>query len=152
MPEVSLVAVMDADKEGFLRSHRSLVQIIGRAARHIEGRAIFYADKITESMAKTIKETKRRRKLQLDYNEKHNISPKTVVRSIADLSDGLDDVVEDEVDFEHKYRFFSKNRKKLKMIIKDLDRQMLEHADKLEFELASIKRDEIEYLKQLLNK
>ena len=151
LPEVSLVAVMDADKEGFLRSHRSLVQIIGRAARHVNGRAIFYADNITGSIQKTMQETSRRRKLQSDYNKKHNISPKTVVREIADLSEETD-LVDNDQDFGSKYKYINKNPKKINKAIKELSKKMHDYAEKLEFEAAVVIRDEVDYLKQLLKK
>ena len=88
MPEVSLVAILDADKEGFLRSERSLIQTIGRAARNLEGRAILYADRVTRSMEAAISETTRRRKKQIDFNIRHNITPRGIVKEIPDIMEG----------------------------------------------------------------
>ena len=142
IPEVSLVAILDADKEGFLRSERSLIQTIGRAARNTDGTVIMYADELTESMEKAISETNRRRKIQMEYNEKHGITPKTIQKSVRDSIKAVQ--VEDiEVEF--------KNNKDedIKETINRLTDKMLEHASKMEFEQAAELRDKIKELEKL---
>jgi excinuclease ABC subunit B len=144
LPEVSLVAIMDADKEGFLRNEKSLIQTIGRAARNINGKVILYADRMTESMKKAINETNRRRTIQLDYNKAHNITPKSVVKKIKDIRSGERDTLQtmiDDVD--------TISPEKLPSVISKLEKDMKEAAKNLEFELAAILRDQIEKLKQL---
>jgi excinuclease ABC subunit B len=145
LPEVSFIGILDADKEGFLRSETSLIQIIGRAARNIEGRVILYADNITGSMDRAIKETERRRKLQLEYNKKHNITPKTINKKIRDITEKIKSkhqkavesllIVDDDL--------FNKNPKK---VIKEKERQMERAVKLLDFETAAILRDEIAVL------
>ena len=157
MPEVSLVAILDADKEGFLRSETSLIQTIGRAARNVNGHVVLYADTMTGSMEKAIAETARRRKIQLAYNKKHGITPKTIEKEIKNILEqfGIDSTAESE-----KARLKNKRHKKttleldllgdarsIKEIIKDKQEKMREAAQKLEFELAAILRDEIRELK-----
>ena len=146
LPEVSLVAILDADKEGFLRSATSLIQTVGRAARNVNGQVIMYADRITDSMAKAISETERRRKIQLEYNEKHGITPETVKKAIRDLvrSEAPKDEVDEEpikVDI---------NPEEAMKLIKNLERSMLDAAKKLEFEEAAKLRDEIAKLRKEL--
>ncbi|WDU51169.1 excinuclease ABC subunit UvrB [Taylorella equigenitalis] len=148
IPEVSLVAILDADKEGFLRSERSLIQTIGRAARNINGSAILYADKITDSMKKAIDETERRREKQMAYNKAHGITPKTVKKAVKDIIDGvLHDSLEDmqeTIDMSD----LLKDEKRLSSEIKKLEKQMLEHAKNLEFEEAAKARDQLSKLKE----
>ncbi len=142
LPEVSLVIILDADKEGFLRSKTSLVQTIGRAARHVEGRVLMYADKITESMKYAIDETERRRKYQIEYNKKHNITPKSIEKEIRGRL-VEDDGEKDEVDLDIE----KLDIKQKKILIKELEQDMLIAADRLEFEKAGKIRDEIKDIK-----
>jgi len=142
LPEVALVAILDADKEGFLRSERSLIQTIGRAARNAEGRVIMYADELTESMEKAIKETNRRRKIQMQYNEEHGIVPKTIKKDI--LEDIRATIVE-----ETKEEYKIDSNKDLEDIINELTDEMLKHAQKMEFEKAAEIRDKIKELETL---
>lgn len=134
LPEVALVAILDADKEGFLRSHRSLIQTIGRGARNAEGKVIMYADNMTDSMKEAIDETRRRRKIQTEYNEKHGIVPKTVVKPIADLIEITGTVVKEDSVKSGKDR------------IKELEEEMLRLAKNLEFEKAAKIRDTLKML------
>ena len=143
IPEVSLVAILDADKEGFLRSERSLIQTIGRAARNTEGRVIMYADELTESMEKAISETNRRRKIQKQYNEEHGITPKTIKKSVRDTIKAT--VVED---ISPEYDI--KEDEDVKDIINKLTDEMLKHATAMEFEKAAELRDKIKELEKLL--
>ena len=142
IPEVSLVAILDADKEGFLRSERSLIQTIGRAARNTDGTVIMYADELTESMEKAISETNRRRKIQMEYNEKHGITPKTIKKSVRDSIKAVhtEDI---EVEFRHN------KDEDIKDTINRLTDKMLEHASKMEFEQAAELRDKIKELEKL---
>jgi excinuclease ABC subunit B len=137
LPEVSLVIILDADKEGFLRSKTSLVQTIGRAARHVDGKVIMYADKITESMKYAIDETKRRRKYQEEYNKKHNITPKSIVKEIRGR------LVEKEEDTDVDLDIERMDIKQKKMLIKELNERMLIASDLLQFEKAAELRDRI---------
>ena len=134
LPEVSLVVILDADKQGFLRSESSLIQTIGRAARNVNGTVIMYADKITSAMEKAINETNRRRKLQEEYNQKHNIVPKTIIKEIRDT-------IEITFKAEEDYTKMSKEDKKKR--IAELTKAMKEAASKLEFETAAAIRDQI---------
>ncbi len=152
MPEVSLVAILDADKPGFLRSDRSLVQTIGRASRNAKGKAILYGDKITPAMEYAINETKRRRQKQIDFNKKHGITPTTVVRKIHDLKEGfIESTTTDEKPLfkvaEISAKYNAKNPKHLAKLIKKLEKQMFAHAKNLEFEKAADLRNEIELIK-----
>ena len=152
IPEVSLVAILDADKEGFLRSDRSLIQTIGRAARNINGKAILYADEITGSIKRTIDETERRREKQLKHNEVNKISPKGVVKSIPDIMEA-ESVNKKEKkyidnDFVREYSGISPSIAMRK--IKKLEKKMYEHASNLEFEEASKIRDEIKKVKEFI--
>lgn len=142
LPEVSLVAILDADKEGFLRSERSLIQTIGRAARNSEGRVIMYADELTASMEKAISETNRRRKIQMKYNEEHGIVPQTIKKNIHD--DIRATIVE-----ETSEEYDIGNGKTVDDIIEELTTQMLDYAQKMEFEKAAEIRDKIKELENL---
>ncbi|WP_448246240.1 excinuclease ABC subunit UvrB [Thalassotalea agariperforans] len=151
MPEVSLVAILDADKEGFLRSERSLIQTIGRAARNINGRAILYAAKITKSMKKAIDETERRREKQHSYNVEHGITPKGVFRRITDVMDvgefTTDKALQNKVaERDNDYSTLSINEIDKK--VKELENEMFEHAKNLEFEKAAAARDTINKLRE----
>lgn len=144
IPEVSLVAILDADKEGFLRSETSLIQTVGRAARNSEGRVIMYADKITRSMAATIEETKRRREIQSQYNEEHGITPKTIVKEVRDSIETLKPA-DEEVIFG-----VSENESTydIKSTIESLQQEMMEAAQNLQFERAAQLRDKIKELEE----
>ena len=147
VPEVSLVAILDADKEGFLRNERGLIQTIGRTARNSEGHVIMYADKITESMQKAMDETARRREIQMRYNKEHGIVPQTIKKDIRDLiaiSKTADtDVAEDIPDYN------SMTKKERQDTIKKLQKQMQEAAEILDFELAAQLRDMVLELKAM---
>jgi excinuclease ABC subunit B len=149
LPEVSLVAVLDADKEGFLRSERSLIQTMGRAARHINGTAILYADQETNSIRKAIAETDRRRARQVTYNERHGITPVGVMKRIKDLIDGVYDA-DDAEKAREEARFESMSEKQIAREIRALEKKMLEHARNLEFEQAATARDQLGELKKRL--
>ena len=152
LPEVSLVAVLDADKEGFLRSETSLIQTIGRAARHKSGHAILYADQITGSIERTIKETENRRSLQEKYNKENNIKPESILKSVSDIMEGARNIpgkkfIEEAQELiEEDYS----SPKELARRIDELESLMLEHANKLEFEEAANIRDQISALKEKL--
>lgn len=158
LPEVSLVAIIDADKEGFLRSERSLMQTAGRTARNVNGKVIMYADRITESMRKTIDETNRRRKLQQEYNEKHGIEPKTIYKSMEEImsSTSIADIRKKEVQevfsfskvAEPVLKYMSNDQKQ--ELIEELNGQMHQAAKDLEFEKAAHLRDEIQRLKKMV--
>jgi excinuclease ABC subunit B len=147
LPEVSLVAILDADKEGFLRSERSLIQTIGRAARHINGTAILYADHMTESMKRAIGETDRRRAKQVTYNEHHSITPMGVIKRIKDLIDGVYDASQMQV-AQDEARYEAMSEKQIAREIKALEKKMLEHARNLEFEEAARVRNRLADLKK----
>lgn len=142
IPEVSLVAILDADKEGFLRSERSLIQTIGRAARNTEGKVIMYADELTESMEKAISETNRRRKIQQEYNKEHGITPKTIQKSVRDVIKAS--IIENA---ETKYNI-SKDES-IEDIISKLTEEMLKCAQEMEFERAAELRDQIKQLESM---
>ena len=153
LPEVSLVAILDADKEGFLRSERSLIQTIGRAARHLNGTAILYGDRVTNSMQRAIAETDRRRAKQVIFNELHGITPIGVVKRIKDMIDGVYDVEEARTmqrAAQNEITYRSMSEKDLGKEIKRVEREMLEHARNLEFERAAQMRDELKRLKEKL--
>ncbi len=140
LPEVSLVAILDADKEGFLRSEWALIQTIGRAARHINGQVIMYADTITKSMRRAIDETNRRRRIQMKYNEEHNIVPASIVKEVRDLTDRVRTVAERRAE----YRVGEEIPKhELTRLIKELEKRMKEAAQRWEFEKAAMLRDQI---------
>jgi excinuclease ABC subunit B len=155
LPEVSLVAILDADKEGFLRSERSLIQTAGRAARNVDGQVIFYADKITKSMQKAMDETNRRRLIQFKYNQEHNITPRSILKSIDDVmgSTQVADARAPRLTKSHKgmisdiqWHLYSPLEQE--ELIERLEREMLDAAKKLDFERATVLRDEIKLLKQ----
>jgi excinuclease ABC subunit B len=152
LPEVSLVAILDADKEGFLRSERSLIQTIGRAARNLEGRAILYADKMTESMKKAIGETERRRTKQVAFNLANGITPRGVVKGIRDLIDGVYSEKSDKASMRlelEQARIEDLSERDVAKEIKRLEKQMLEFARNLEFEAAAASRDQLNRLRAL---
>jgi excinuclease ABC subunit B len=159
LPEVSLVAILDADKEGFLRSESSLIQTIGRAARHVEGKAILYADVITDSMRRAIDETNRRRAIQEAYNREHGITPQSIVKGIRDLTDrvrvmaeskatykveaGVEAPTAVDVDPEHL------SPEDLAKLIKSIEQEMKQAAKALEFERAAALRDQLVELRRI---
>ena len=148
LPEVTLVAILDADKEGFLRSETSLIQTIGRAARNVDGRVILYADKTTGSLERAMEETKRRRELQLAHNKEHNITPKTIVKNIKDITEELEErrvkTVASLAEFD-----IEQYRKAPKKTIREKERRMADAVAELDFETAALVRDEIRYLEGL---
>ena len=151
IPEVSLVAILDADKEGFLRSERSLIQTIGRAARNLNGRAILYADKVTESMRKAIDETDRRRAKQIAHNELQGITPRSIVKKVRDLLDGVYSEKGGKDDLKAAVgaaAVEALSEKDLSKRIKLLEKQMLDHAKNLEFEKAARVRDQLAHLRE----
>lgn len=153
IPEVSLVAILDADKEGFLRSERSLIQTIGRAARNLHGKAILYADKITDSMRRAIGETERRRNKQLAFNLENNITPTGVRKQIKDIIDGVyhqQEARDDLVAAQEQAKYEVMSEKQISREIKRLEKLMLDHAKNLEFEKAAQVRDQLAHLKQQL--
>ncbi len=153
IPEVSLVAILDADKEGFLRSERSLIQTMGRAARNVNGEVIFYADRITGSMQRAMDETRRRREKQIAYNKAHNITPIGIKKSVKDILEatipgaGLA-VAKNRKVAEEAGRYEVMTRKELEQKIKTLEEQMYSHAQNMEFEEAARLRDEIKVLQE----
>jgi excinuclease ABC subunit B len=154
IPEVSLVAILDADKEGFLRSERSLIQTIGRAARNLEGRAILYADKMTDSMQRAIGETERRRVKQVAHNLAYGITPRSIIKQVRDLIDGVysekagKEADRLERDAMQRAKVEEMSEKDISREIKRLEKLMLEHARNLEFEKAAQVRDQLALLKQ----
>ena len=148
IPEITLVAILDADKEGFLRSETSLIQTIGRAARNSEGHVIMYADKITDSMRVAIDETERRRKLQQAYNEEHVITPKTIQKSVRDLIAISKKVAAEEMEFDKDPE--SMSRRELEKLIGDIQKKMKKAAAELNFEAAAEYRDKMVSLKNML--
>jgi excinuclease ABC subunit B len=160
LPEVSLVAILDADKEGFLRSGTSLIQTIGRAARHVDGKVIMYADRMTDSMKAALEETDRRRAVQLAYNAEHNIQPLSIYKAVRDLTDrvkvaeGKDKYGEKEVRDENGsiiQRMAALPRDEQRRVLQDLEAQMRQAAKELEFEKAAMLRDQILELRMALN-
>jgi excinuclease ABC subunit B len=152
IPEVSLIAILDAEKIGFLRSATSLIQTIGRAARNINGRVIMYADRISDAMKKAIEETEHRRKMQLEYNKKHNITPRTISKSIQDilLRKEEEKKINEKMSIElikHSYNILVPKQKQ--ELIKALEKEMLQLAKDLEFERAAVIRDEIKRIKDM---
>ena len=151
IPEVSLVAILDADKEGFLRSERSLIQTIGRAARNVNGKAILYADRITDSMQRAISETERRRAKQMAFNEAHGITPRSVIKQVRDLIDGVySEKASKAAQQQEMQRAYAEelSEKDLAKEIKRLEKQMMEHAKNLEFEQAARTRDQLAALRE----
>jgi excinuclease ABC subunit B len=148
-----LVAILDADKEGFLRSERSLIQTIGRAARHLNGTAILYADRVTDSMRRAIGETERRRAKQLQHNERHGITPKGVTKRIKDIIDGIYDSGTAHRELkaaQQKASYEAMDEKQLTREFKRLEKEMADHARNLEFEKAAATRDELFRIKAQL--
>jgi len=153
LPEVSLVAILDADKEGFLRSDKALIQTIGRAARHVNGRVIMYADRVTDSMKRALDETNRRRAKQLKYNEENGIVPISIHKEIHDLTESMSAKAVSEMKGEYKVKGTgaqSVPRSELRKIINEIEKQMQEAAKNLEFERAAAFRDELYEFKNLL--
>ncbi|HEU5432842.1 MAG TPA: helicase-related protein, partial [Thermomicrobiales bacterium] len=154
LPEVSLVAILDADKEGYLRSEGSLIQTIGRAARHVEGQVIMYADTMTRSMKAAIDETYRRRAIQIAHNEQHGIEPRGIVKEIKDLTDRVKAVAEERGAYEvgdGKPGIIAElPRDDLARMVKDLESQMKAAARDLEFEKAALLRDQIVELRRIM--
>jgi excinuclease ABC subunit B len=151
IPEVSLVAILDADKEGFLRAERSLIQTIGRAARNLNGKAILYADRMTDSMRRALDETERRRARQIAHNEAHGITPRSIVKQVRDLIDGVySEKTSKEMEKQELQRVLSQDmsEKDVAKEIKRLEKQMLEHARNLEFEKAARTRDQLALLRE----
>jgi excinuclease ABC subunit B len=154
LPEVSLVAILDADKEGFLRSEGSLIQTIGRAARHVDGQVIMYADVMTRSMKAAIDETYRRRAVQMAYNEEHGIVPRGIVKEIKDITERVKAVAEEHAGYSAggngKPGVISEiPRDELVRMIKELESQMKTAARDLEFEKAALLRDQIVELRRI---
>jgi excinuclease ABC subunit B len=151
LPEVSLVAILDADKTGFLRSDTALIQTIGRAARHVEGKAIMYADEITDAMKAAIDETERRREKQLAYNEEHGIEPVSIYKDIRDLTDRVKGraVAEEQAPYNVEGASMLP-QDELKAILADMEEQMKTAAENLEFEKAAALRDQIFEIREIL--
>jgi excinuclease ABC subunit B len=148
LPEVSLVAILDADKEGFLRSSTSLIQTIGRAARNVRGKVILYADEVTDAIREAIDETNRRRRIQIEYNLKHGITPETIKKEVKDIVGDLTGGRAEPVSIPKKPEKLSKEE--IADLIKKLEREMRAAAERLEFELAAAYRDKIRELRKLL--
>jgi len=151
LPEVSMVAILDADKQGFLRSETALIQTIGRAARHVNGSVIMYADKVTDAMSSAINETNRRRAIQIEYNEKHGIQPVSIVKEVRDLTDqiAVRSIAEPQADY-HIKGISGLPKNDLIKIISELEKQMKEAAQNLEFEKAAVLRDQVFELRAVL--
>lgn len=147
IPEITLIAILDADKEGFLRSETSLIQTIGRAARNADGHVIMYADMITDSMRRAIGETERRRSVQMKYNEEHGITPQTIKKSVRDLISISKKVAAEELRMEKDPE--SMSREELEKLISDVSKQMRKAAAELNFEAAAQLRDKMIELKQM---
>ena len=147
IPEVALVAILEADKEGYLRSRRSLIQTMGRAARNVEGKVILYADRITGSMKEAMDEVERRREIQIEYNKEHNINPKTIVSKISDSIVDYEIGNEEKVD---RIKKIYKDKKDIEKEIRILEKEIRKLAEELNFEKAIAKRDEMNPLKELL--
>ena len=150
LPEVSLVAILDADKEGFLRSETSLIQTIGRAARHVNGQVIMYADNMTDSMKRAIDETNRRRKIQQTYNEEHNIVPQGIVKQVRDLTDRVRVAAETKTEYKTG-SLGTIQKSESDKLLNELERQMKEAAQNWEFEKAALLRDQIMEIRQMLD-
>ncbi len=154
LPEVSLVAILDADKEGYLRSEGALIQTTGRAARHVDGQVIMYADKMTRSMKAAIDETYRRRQIQLDHNEKHGIEPRGIIKEIRDLSERFRAVAEETPEYStdgpDNGMIVQIPKDELTRMVKDLESQMKTAARDLEFEKAALLRDQVVELRRII--
>ncbi|MHA1585861.1 MAG: helicase-related protein, partial [Candidatus Heimdallarchaeota archaeon] len=144
LPEVSLVTILDADKEGFLRSQRSLTQIIGRASRNINGRVILFADNMTNSIKRTVEDNNRRRRIQIQHNKKHGITPQTIQKSLEDITDGI--IKLEKIPARKAQEFRQMEESDLVLVLMELKDQMKEAAQKLEFEKAAEIRDLIREL------
>ena len=149
IPEITLIAIIDADKEGFLRSETSLIQTIGRAARNVEGHVIMYADTVTDSMRRAIEETERRRAIQEKYNEEHGITPQSIQKSVRELISISKKVAAEELRMEKDPE--SMSTKELEKLAKDLTKQMKKAAAELNFEAAAQLRDKLVEIKKLLH-
>ena len=147
LPEVTLVAILDADKEGFLRSETSLIQTIGRAARNVEGKVIMYADTITDSMQRAISETNRRRKIQMEYNIKNGITPTTVQKGVRDTLETIK-AAEGETKYTFTQDIEQMDESDLQVLISKLEKEMKEAARELQFEKAAFLRDRLKELKE----
>jgi excinuclease ABC subunit B len=147
LPEVSLVAILDADKEGFLRSETALIQTIGRAARHVQGQVMMYADRVTNSMQRALDETNRRRQKQMAHNKAHGIVPETIVKEVYDLTDRVRAVAEERTEYQVGQAL---PKEEMTRLIKELEKQMKQAAEALEFEKAAMLRDQIFELRQSL--
>ena len=148
IPEISLVAILDADKEGFLRSETSLIQTIGRAARNADGHVIMYADTVTDSMRNAIEETERRREIQKKYNEEHGITPQTIRKAVRDLISISKEIAKEETAFEKDPE--SMDREELEKLVDDVQKKMKRAAAELNFEVAAELRDKLIELKKHL--
>jgi excinuclease ABC subunit B len=149
LPEVSLVAILDADKEGFLRSETSLIQTIGRAARNLNGKVVMYADRMTDSMRRAIDETNRRRQIQQEYNIRHHIQPQGIVKSVRDVIEATK-VAEDPIGYSIDKKMRKKDGKSIQEIISTMQSEMREAAENLQFERAAQLRDQIAALEKKL--
>jgi excinuclease ABC subunit B len=147
LPEVSLVAILDADKEGFLRSETALVQTIGRAARHVNGQVIMYADHVTDSMQRAMDETNRRRAVQEEHNREHGIEPHSIVKEVRDLTDRVRMAAQKRVDYQVTPEL---PKAEVGFLVEELEKQMKEAASHLEFEKAALLRDQIFELRKQL--
>jgi excinuclease ABC subunit B len=151
LPEVSLVAILDADKEGFLRSDTALIQTTGRAARHVSGKVIMYANKITDSMRRAIDETDRRREKQVAYNEEHGIEPISIRKAVRDLTDELKSKAIAETQSDYRIDgAYDMPQKEMERIVKELEARMKQAAKNLEFETAAAIRDQLMELRAIL--
>jgi excinuclease ABC subunit B len=150
LPEVTLVAILDADKEGFLRGERALIQTIGRAARNVNGRVIMYADKETEAMRIALRETNRRREIQVAYNERNNIEPRTIVKGVSDILIAAEAKGLYKTQRQKAARDAPRDPDEIQNLIADLQAEMLEAAEELKFEYAAKLRDEIKDLERQL--
>ena len=148
LPEVSLVAILDADKEGYLRSQSSLIQTMGRAARHVNGHVIMYADRITDSMRVAINETERRRTIQDTYNKENGIVPEGIKKAIRDITDRVKSITDTQTDKHISHHDLS--RSEIVRVVKELEIQMKKAARELEFEKAALMRDEIVELRKIM--
>jgi excinuclease ABC subunit B len=150
LPEVSLVAILDADKQGFLRSETALIQTIGRAARHVRGEVIMYAENITDAMRTAIDETERRREIQIAYNKEHHIEPASIIKSVRDLTDRLARDAGVEEGAELRGKASKLEQKELMRMIEELEKQMKAAAQELAFERAAMLRDQVYELREML--
>ena len=148
LPEVSLVAILDADKEGYLRSGTSMIQTIGRAARHANGHVIMYADRVTDSMKRAIDETDRRRTIQTNFNKEHGIEPQSIQKEVHDITESIKGIAENRARYNVARQEMS--RSDMYKVVKDLEVQMKDAAKNLQFEKAAQFRDEIYELRRIL--